>query len=261
MSIFRVAAVIFVMLAPAASAAAQGRGRAPQSPRTPAPAEDKVERIFERYYEAQGSLRAMAGAQTRIMRGYFTHSLSSQPGSVEVYSKAPNKTIAVLSLPGGVQFLQGFDGNSAWLQTPFTGAFVFDQSSSMVLDRDAEFRRKRVREMFAWAKYRGVGEVDGRPVEIVEAARAGSPPITLYFDAKGGLLLRADMTMRLREETPSASVTVLLDRYATVDGITLPVDFRFIYPTYKMTYKIYEVKHNVAISDSLFVRPTPAKGN
>lgn len=264
MSTIRTLAALVILAAPAAAQTAARHGRA-ASVRPPAAGvassdEEKVEAIFARFYEAQGSVYAMARLQTRIMRGYVTHSKSTHPGTVEYYAKAPNKTIMVLNVPGAGQFLGGYDGDAAWFQTPFGGAFVFDQNSTLTLDREAEFRRKKAREMFASVKYKGRGEVEGRAVDIVEAVRAGKPPVTLYFELKTGLLARSDAMMPPRAEgEKGVQVTAIIDRCATVDGVTLPISFRFIYPTHTMTYKLYEIKHNVPIDDSMFDRPTPSK--
>lgn len=229
------------------------------SSKTAVPDAELVERIFVRHYDALGDPRAMASLRTRIMRGYVNHSKSSQPGTIEYYAKFPNKTLAVLNIPGGVQFIEGFDGSDAWLQTPFSSALVFDQSSSTFLDRDAEVRRKSVREMYASTKYKGRGEVDGRAVEKVEAVRAGYPPMLLYFEVGSGLLARADLTLRPSTGEKGVAVSVIIDRYAAVDGIKLPVAFRFAYPGHVMTYSLYEIKHNVPISDTLFDKPQPPK--
>lgn len=276
MPILRVSAALVALAAWAlclavAPAAAQtagrqgGAGRAGQQQqqpfRRPSVAErdeDVVERVFEKYFDALGSLRAMASVHSRIMRAYVTHSKSGLPGTMEYYAKAPNKSVTVLNVPGGAQFIEGFDGSAAWLQTPFAAAFVLEATPA-VINREVEFRRKRAREMFTGLKYKGRGEVEGRAAEMVEAKSAVGPPQVLYFDVRTGLLARADVLFPPRNGEKGFTAVVFFDRYAEVDGLKLPVVFRLIYPSHTLTVKIHEVKHNVTLDDNLFDRPQPPK--
>ena len=259
-------AVLVVALAASASAqqgrAARGQ-RAAGAAGRPAAQESGgalVDRIFERFVEAQGGLQAMTRIKTRVMRGMATHSRSNLPGTVEYYSKAPDKSLGVITAPSGVQVLEGYDGKSVWLQTPFMGTTVLEQST-VILARGAEFGRvPKATEMYASVSYRGRVMVEGRETHLVQAARAGEPAQLLYFDVKDGLLRRADVKLP-PQVAEGVKATVLYDTYAEVDGVKIPINYRLVYPEYTLTMKMYEVKHNVNIDDSLFTKPQGPRTN
>lgn len=260
-----------VLIALAATASAQqgkqgARPKAALAARGAAKADAKasgvemVDRIFERYIQAQGGVAAMTRVRTRVMRGTAIYSKSNIPGTLEIYAKAPDKSLSVLNVPGGAQFLEGFDGKNVWLQTPFTGAMSLEQSA-VVVDRGSEFGRvRRASEMFDSVSYRGRATVEGREVHLVHVTKARQTPQLLYFGVDDGLLRRADVEMS-PTVAEGVKASIIFDTYATVDGIKIPINFRQVYPDFTLTVNIYEVKHNVHIDDSLFVRPQGAKAN
>lgn len=214
-----------------------------------------VDRILERFTEATGGLAAMTKIRTRVMRGRAEHSdLVNAAGSVEYYSKAPNKVLHVINVPGAGQFIESYNGRQTWFQTPFAGAFIVDQTSVVILSHGAEFgRMPRAREMYESVKYLGRVDVAGRPAHLVEAVR-GKHPQRLYFDAAGGLMVRADVTF-VAPDKKTAAVKIFYDSYAKVDGVMIPVVFRQVFPNFTMTFRIHEVKHNVPLEDALFQSP------
>lgn len=234
-------------------ASARAFGRVPAAA-APARAEGDVDRIFERFVEAQGGLAAMLKVRTRVMRGYAEHSKSNVPGKVEYYSKAPNKVLNVIEVPGAGQFIESYDGRDSWFHSPFTGAFTADQTSVVILTHGAEFGRvPKAHEMYASVKYLGRAAVGGRDAHLIEAVR-GKHPQRLYFDAASGLMVRADVVF-VSPNKETASVSIYYDKYAKVDGLMIPVVLRQVFPDFTMTFKIYEVKHNVPLEDALFESP------
>jgi hypothetical protein len=93
--------------------------------------------------------------------------------------------------------------------------------------------------------------VEGRPAVVLAATPIGRDPIVLYFDVETGLLVKQEL-IRSGEKKPLA---LYIDSYATVDGMKVPAVFRQVGEGYTITFRVYEVKHNVAISDALFRDP------
>lgn len=226
----------------------------PKATRAKKSASDEVERIFERYFEAQGSVGAMSKIRTRIMRAAVGNDRSSFLGRLDYYAKAPGKSLAVIQTPGGAQAIEGYDGDRAWIQLPFHAAMQADLGSTVILDYGSQFVRKKASEMYSSTIYKGVSKVAGREAHVVQAARKGHFPQTLYFDATNGLLVRADVKMPVGE-SKAVDVAVFIDSYSEVDGIKLPTVFRVVYPLTTLTYKVFEIKHNVYINDELFNQP------
>lgn len=213
-----------------------------------------IERILEKNVKAQGGRAALSQINTRIMRGTVEHSRADAPGKFESYTKWPNKSLVLIDAPGLGQFIEAFDGNDGWMQTPFTGTLAMDDKVNDLLRDNAEQRfAVRYRDYFASTSYRGEGLVGARQVHIVEATPPGQWPRTLYFDKHNGQLLRMDM--QRRGAKGAVFSTVYFDSFAKVDGVMLPVNIRQVFDTFTMTFKLYEVKHNVHIDDSMFDKP------
>ncbi|HEX5708434.1 MAG TPA: hypothetical protein VFX96_14120 [Pyrinomonadaceae bacterium] len=224
--------------------------------------DELVDRIFTKYVEAQGGYAALAAVKTRIMRGMATISLSNVPGTVEYYSKAPDKSLTVIYVPSGAQLIQAYDGRSDWMSNPLTGSVVLEGGSEVVLDRGTEFGRiRKAREMYTSVAYKGKARLGAREAHVIVAARAGRDSQTLYFDTASGLLLRAMAGLREPETKMVTPVTINFDHHAKVDGVLLPTSVEYVFPTHTITFKIYEVKHNVHIDDSMFQLPAPRAGN
>lgn len=236
-----------------------GRRAAAASPA--AETDAQVERIFQRFLEAQGGRAAMAAVKTRVMRGTATHSQSNLPGSLEYYSKAPDKTLTLVALPGGQQFIQAYDGRSDWMSNPLTGTVALN-GALVIFDRGSDFgRMPKASEMYSSVAYKGTARVGGREAHVVAAVRRGEMMQMLYFDTSTGLLVRCAVAVFDHVAQGKVQIVVNYGDYAKVDGVMLPTTFEHVFPDYTLTFKIYEIKHNVHIDDSMFERPAARAGN
>ena len=76
----------------------------------------------------------------------------------------------------------------------------------------------------------------------------------MYFDAETWLLRKQEFTAHAPAQENELKA-IYIDRYALVDGVSVPTVFRHVYAKYTLTFRIYEVKHNVPIDDALFQNP------
>src|SRR5688500_173687 len=122
----RTAAVILLTLALYAAAAAQSaaskskpsrsnRAAAAGASKSTAAADDEVERLLDRYVQAQGGAGLLA-VKTRIMRGGVDLSHAPLSGKFESYEKMPQKSLIVVNMPGG-QFIEASDGGKRWIKS------------------------------------------------------------------------------------------------------------------------------------------------
>jgi hypothetical protein len=265
-----------LILATFAAAAAQDAGRvassasyskpsksaAPRPTRAKVTASDKslkadagdeeVERLFARNLLAQGGI-ATFKIKTRITRGRVEMSESPNPGTFESYEKAPRKKLEVLNAPVG-QFIDATDGSHSWEQSPWGAAASIGVGEDESKEGASGSRGLTWRKYFSSAKVRGRAVLDGREVVVLDATPRGQRPVVMYFDAETWLLRRQDYSPRTpRQENEFKSV--IIDRYDVVDGVKVPTVFRQIFTKYTLTFRIYEVKHNVPIDDALFRNP------
>lgn len=228
---------------PKVSAAAEENGR--KSGAYP----DEVDLLLGRNALARGVVAARS-IKSRIMRGRVEMSESPLPGTFESYEKEPDKKLNVLNAPAG-QFLQGTDGEKRWQQSPWG----FDTKMLGGEEGAKEGPSGQLwRKYFSSASIRGRAVVDGRETVVLAATPKGERPILMYFDAETSLMLKQEFSPHTppRENEMKA---IYIDRYSVVDGVSVPTLFRQIYTNYTLTFRIYEVKHNVPIDDALFRDP------
>jgi hypothetical protein len=214
--------------------------------------DEEVNRLFIRNLLAQGGV-ATFKIKTRITRGRVEMSESPNPGTFESYEKAPNKKLEVLNAPIG-QFIDAADGTRRWEQSPWGAAVTLGGGEESDEGGEQGSRGLTWRKYFSSAKIRGRAVLEGREMVVLDATPRGDRPVRMYFDAETWLLRRQDYSPRTpRQENEFKSVVI--DRYDVVDGVKVPTVFRQIFTKYTLTFRIYEVKHNVPIDDALFRNP------
>jgi hypothetical protein len=210
---------------------------------------DDVDRLLQRSALAQGGMAA-ASIKSRIMRGRVEMSESPYPGTFESYEKLPDKKLNVLNAPAG-QFLQGTDGDDRWQQSPwgFDTKMLGGEEGAKEGPRGQKWRK-----FFTTASIVGKASVDGRETVVLAATPKGERPVRMYFDAETWLLVKQEFTPHTPPQE-SEMQAIYIDQYSFVDGVSIPTVFRQVYTKYTLTFRIYEVKHNVPIDDALFRNP------
>jgi hypothetical protein len=215
--------------------------------------EEEVERLLLRNLMARGGV-AFARIKTRIVRGRVEMSESPIPGTYELYEKVPGRKMEVLNAPMG-QFIYTSDAGSRWAKSPWGVAVSLgggeDGPEGGGASGSPAFKWRRY---FSSAKVRGRAVLDGREVVVLDATPKGGRPVHMYFDAETWLLRKQEFSPPAQRQEDEFK-SVIIDRYDVVDGVKVPTIFRQIYTHYTLTFRIYEVKHNVPIDDALFRDP------
>src|SRR5262249_60032311 len=119
--------VIYALLfaGPTGAASAQEKPKPAEAPEAntakATAAESTVDQILDKYVQAIGGRQAVEKITSRVAKGTFEVSAMGQKGEIELYVKAPNKTLRVQNLSGVGEILDGFDGKIAWSQNPMMG--------------------------------------------------------------------------------------------------------------------------------------------
>jgi hypothetical protein len=252
--------ILFLCLAVATTAFAQGGQD--KKPAETKPAETKptdalptVDQIIEKYVQALGGKAAIEKNSSRVVKGTIDVSAMGISGTTESYAKAPNKFGTNSTLSGLGTFMQGYDGTTAWEQNPMTGFRVLSGAELALVKRDSMFHGDlKFKELYPKAVVKGKQKVGDREAYLIEATPAEGGPEQLYYDAQTGLLIRRDFVL----DSPQGQLPTetYLEDYKEVDGIKIPFTVRQTNPAVSFTIKITEVKHNVAIDDAKFNKPT-----
>jgi hypothetical protein len=112
----------------------------------------------------------------------------------------------------------------------------------------------KTRQLYSKLELKGNEKVGDRETYVILATPAEGAPVKMYFDTQTGLIARTATEL----ETPQGQfhVEVTLDDYREVDGVKIPFTARQETSMGSAVIKLTEVKHNVAIDDAKFNKPS-----
>jgi CubicO group peptidase (beta-lactamase class C family) len=220
----------------------------------------KADEVLAAYVTALGGRAALEKISSRTGKGTFETSGVALSGPAEMYAKAPNKTLTVMSVPGQATLKVGFDGAIGWTQDPDDGIVEKTGAELSLAARDADFYQPlKLRVQYPSLFFKGEAKLalykpNGqkgaeRDVVILEAPRNGRPR-RFYFDKSTGLLVRSDE----RNQTDAITGAAEYDDYRDVDGAKVPFVIHYIEDV-QFIIKLSEVKQNVTIDDAVFAKP------
>ena len=231
-------------------APAKSRRQQPSAPATTTKSQQElptVEQILEKYIQAIGGKAAVQAPSSRVMKGTITVPAIGAKGTIEIYSKAPNKELTEIASAVLGNSREGFNGTVAWAEE---NGEVKD--SPDFAKRDADFYLPiRLREIYPKMQLKGKEKIGDIQSYVLEAPRGGNPE-RWYFDTQTGLLIRT-------EEMSGGKLQHRADYedYRAVDGLLIPFTERRMEEGLDVIIKYTEVKHNVQIDDARFEKPAP----
>jgi photosynthetic reaction center cytochrome c subunit len=212
-----------------------------------------VSEVLNRYVKSLGGRAAIESARTRVMKG----TLETQGGMsapLEVYQKAPNKSLTSFRIPGGDNIV-GFDGATAWIVSPGRKPGNMSASEFAVMKYDVEFYRDiKLEQMFSNISVLGKAVLAGREAYVLEGTLGAGKPQRLYFDTGTGLLVRRDLEIDGPEGV--SPLQMFYEDYREVDRILLPHVIRWLRPGFSLAFKYSEIQHDIPIDDAKFRKPT-----
>jgi outer membrane lipoprotein-sorting protein len=218
----------------------------------PADAKANVDTILDQFVQALGGRAALERVTTRVMTGTLV-AQGGMKAPLEVYEKAPNKTLTIFRAPHGTNQM-GFDGAIGWTKTPELGLREETGEPLDLRKSEAEFYKElKLRDHYSKLTLLGMAHLDNREAYVIEAAPLRGQPEKLYFDRQTGLLVRMDIIPGLGRE--KMQMQMYFEDYRAVDGVKLPFAIRRARPGFTWTYQFDEIKLNVPLDDSRFKRP------
>ncbi|HXF41281.1 MAG TPA: c-type cytochrome [Blastocatellia bacterium] len=240
-----------------------------------------VDQVLDKYFQVLGGKAAAQKITSRVIKLSWLRPKLVNGGTpnaamiargdkwaMEIYQKAPNKYLAVITSPNGI-IQQGFNGTSGWVKSP-QGQREMNNAELARFARQADLLGDfALKDQYSLMTVTGREKIDDREAYVVEAqpkASGGAPaPSTtgsarrtekLFFDIQSGLLVRRTVL------TPTAlgldpEQTDFKD-YTEVDGVKLPftIIVSYLDDSHLGTTKKYiDVKQNVPIDDAKFEAP------
>jgi outer membrane lipoprotein-sorting protein len=213
-----------------------------------------VDQILDKYIKAIGGKAAVQKQTSRVAKGTFDIPAMGAGGPITLYSKAPNKSLRVIEIPGFGIIQQGYNGSVGWSQDPQGGLRELAGAELVQAKREADFYADiKLKELYSKMTVKGKEKVGNGEAYVVEAVPTEGSPETLYFDTQSGLIVRTDTVA----ETPQGkqAFQTYLENYKEVEGIKMPFLIRQNSSAISFTVTLEEVKFNVPIDDAKFNKP------
>ena len=242
-------------LAFSAAVMAQDKPAPAQTPAAkPAANLPSAEQIVNKYVQASGGKAAIEKITSRRATGTFELPAMGVSAPVEMYAKAPNKTVLTIDIAGFGAIQRGYNGTVGWDVNPQTGNRELSGGELAQMKLGADFYRDtRLMQLFPKMTVKGVEKVNGSDAYVVEGTSADGITETMYFDTQSGLIVRSDV----EADSPQGKMKVssFPSDYRDVDGVKIPFTIKQSTPTLEFTIKLDSVKHNVPIDDAKFNKP------
>jgi len=228
------------------------------APAMPGPAQDKpdmtAQQIIDKSIEASGGRAAHEKVTSRTAKGSFTLAAMGASGSIEIYAKAPDKSLSVISVEGFGEIRNGCDGKVVWAENPQQGLTEMEGEAAAVVRRSSVFNLElKWRDMYPKADVKGKQKLGEREAWVVELTPADGKPVTHYYDAETFLLVGQDASMPTMEGL--TTVATRLADYRDVDGVKVPFKITQTLPMGDLVVTLSEAKHNQEIDDARFAKP------
>jgi hypothetical protein len=225
------------------------------SQETKAPVPDLTgDEIIQKFIDATGGAAARQKLKSSVVKGQMELGAQGMRGSLEIYSKAPNKRLTITKIDGMGEMSQGFDGTTAWAKDPQGNVREIAGPQLAVVLRESQFNSDlRWKELYEKVETQGKGKIDGKDAWVVKITPKAGAPMVRYYDAETFLLLRSDMTVNgpQGEFTLKTSVS----DYREIDGVKVPFQLTQGLPMGTMGMRVSEIKNNVPIDDAMFAKP------
>jgi outer membrane lipoprotein-sorting protein len=224
------------------------------APPAPAASLPTVDQIIDKYVSAIGGEAAIRKVTSRVAKGSFSMEQMPGEGTIEVDQKAPNKMYSDVESSAMGSFKRGFDGETAWQDTPQTGVADITGSQLADMQRSADFYGELdLKQLYPKMSVKGEEDVDGHKAWVITAESKDGSSSSWYFDEDSGLKVR-DVSQAQGPEG-SVEVDTTLGDYRDVDGVKIPCMVHESLGEVAFTIKLTDIKQNVPIDDAKFAKP------
>ena len=234
-----------------------GDNAANAAPKPDAPI-PSLKEILARAEKSMGGSEAWKNTNTMMMKGVLQTEDASAFVAIEIYKKAPDKSLLKMKLPQDLEMREVCDGKSAWMEDPRGGYHEFKGAElESRLKRSQFSEQSKMILLAATGKVLGAEKIGLHSVYVVEYSSQKNETTKLYFDEESGLVLRSEETAAKPDGTYTTKLD--MDDYRNVDGMMVPFRMKRTEKGSVIKIKLTQVKNNLPIEDEMFVKPASAK--
>lgn len=243
----------------------QGRTR-PQSLLSPIPTlqeprpvqpekKPTVDEILAKYEAVLGGKANLAKVTSREIKAQRLEPDGKTFEAEEVLQKGVKMSVTTVypsKQYGDYTVREVFDGSTA-AKFGNDGKIELKADETEQIKREAQlFANADLKAVYERIEFRSVDKIDGREVYVLNASTAENFRERLYFDLQTGLLVRRIAS------TPTVlglfQLQVDYTEHKDFGGVKLPTVIKFAVPHIRWTRKVLDVKNNVTIDDTKFVK-------
>jgi len=213
--------------------------------------------LLEKFETVSGGPSAWAGFTTRYLKGIYQTEDASGFAAIEIFSKSPNKALFKITFSNGVVIREVCDGKTAWIEDPSGGTHFIAGAALESRIRESNFNhRSDALLMAVTGRVLGTEKVGAHTAYVLEFTPQKKLTSRIYFDTESGFPVRTDDT--LHGEGGEYNVETYLDDYRVVDGAYFAFRMRHVEKGNVFTLRLTQIKNNVAVDDSMFLKPASA---
>jgi zinc protease len=223
-----------------------------------------ADEIVEKHLAASGGREALGKLTSRTATGSIslTTPVGELMGTIEVYSKRPNKQRTVIKLDltalggGPIVTDQRFDGTTGYIMDPVNGNRTVEGPQLDAM-RSGSFPSPLLnyKELGASLALSGREPVGGKEAFVLRLTPKAGPTVRMFIDSTTFMLVRTVVTVNVPQLGGDIDQVVEFSDFRNVDGITVPFVTKSTNPVQSITATMTSVKHNVDIDDAAFAKP------
>ena len=217
------------------------------------------DQILDRYIQALGGERALAGINTFVARGTSSgYGPESAKRPIEIYAKVPDQRTSIIHTDNG-ESTTTYDGQAGWIAAPLGPVAVMELTGGELegarLDAVMSFPG-RIKDTLRQWRSGAPAIIDDRRVQVIQGTGAGGSIATLYFDPQSGLLIR----LRRYAASPVGRIPTQYDfsDYRDVEGVKMPFRWTMTWLDGRENVELSEVRFNAPIDAAKFAKPAPS---
>lgn len=214
-------------------------------------------KILKKMIKAQGGEKVLSSIKDSMMTGTMEMIQMGLTGSITMYQKEPNMMRMDAEVMG-MTITQAYDGETAWMINPQTGAAeelppeTSDDMRRQALGNDALLHPEKYGITYT---YKGKEKINGKDYFVLEQVFSDGFKATLYVDPDTYLVYKtkARTTNQMGVEVEAETI---FSEYKKIDGVMVPQKLTIYQDGEEfMTMTITEVKFNTGLEDSFFKMP------
>lgn len=220
-------------------------------------AAQSLDDVLKKHYEAIGGLDAWQGVQSMKATGTMVMMGGAMEAPITIMQKRPAKSRVEFTFQG-MQGVQAYDGETAWVQLPFMGSPDPEPAPADMLSQMRE-QADLDGPLVGWQEEGHTLELVGK--EDIEGTETYKLKVTLgsgevsyyYLDSESYLPIKVTAVRSM--QGVESEITTVLGAYKEVQGLVVPFSVEVSSPMGPQVISFDTIEVNGSLDDAIFAMP------